>query len=363
MRRSKYDIVADRLSARISAGDYQVGKFPSERVIAENVGVSHMTARKAVKKLLEEGHLVRLSNGRLDICNGKNGMQVALLAPAWETLEVSMWHVAISRLTRKYKFSLKLVYYFHPDDPAIQNTVRQFDATFFFTLDFGTDLPVELRKIGKPVFVLNNDWSRFGIPSVMSFPPRFVTGMLEHLLSIGHRKIDCLNVQPGMTVIPERIAEWEKWMQEHDVEGRLFNEPVESYSDPLSSAYTLVDRLIRTGKFKSKALFCLTMPAAFGAMRALMDNGIYPGEDVAVCSCDAGPRPEYSIPTLTSMQVIDISPFIETCLDWLTKKPRGKWQGPLLLEAESIGVVVRQSTVPDIDKKVTPARRRRREAV
>ena len=63
----KYLDVANRLSHRILAGDYHFQPVPAERELALEVGVSHLTARKAIQKLLNEGLLCRMENGRLAV--------------------------------------------------------------------------------------------------------------------------------------------------------------------------------------------------------------------------------------------------------------------------------------------------------
>ncbi|HBC85831.1 MAG TPA: hypothetical protein DCZ94_02635 [Lentisphaeria bacterium] len=367
MRRSKYIAVAERLSKRIRNGDYHIHGIPAERELALDVGVSHMTARKALRKLLDDGLLYRLPNGRLDICaNGHSDRiiqtQIALLAPAFESGETSAWNIALFQLSGTYNFSSRLVYYTHSDDPIIKNTVESFDCTFILPPDPSESLVLELKKTGNPFFIVNSDWTRLGIPSIMLFPPVFIRKLLDHLASLGHKRIDCMNVQPGMTVIPDRIGQWKNWLGKNGLKGKLFDDPVRTFTDPLSGAYDFVDRLIKEGKFDSKALFCTTAPTAFGAMSAMIDHGIRPGTDVAVCTSDSGGFCEYYKPSLTSMEAIDPSPYLEICLKWLHARKR-RWTGSLLIQPENIDVVVRQSTVPVIDKLKYPQRTLRKEAL
>jgi len=157
MRRTKHITAAERLTGRILNGDYHVGGIPAERDLADEIGVSRMTARKAVMKLIEEGYLYRLPNGRLEIRNRSSQPQVALLAPAHPSGETDEWNIALSKLSRKYKFMFKPVYYYHNDDPVIKSTVASFDCTFFLPPAPSAGLVSELKKTGKPFFVLNSD--------------------------------------------------------------------------------------------------------------------------------------------------------------------------------------------------------------
>ena len=50
----KYNEVMSVIKQRIREGDYFVESIPGERRLAEETGVSYMTARRAVLQLLEE---------------------------------------------------------------------------------------------------------------------------------------------------------------------------------------------------------------------------------------------------------------------------------------------------------------------
>src|ERR1700749_1062926 len=86
-RRQKFKDVMSVIERRIRQGDYVLHPIPGERKIAEETGVSHMTARKAVQGLLERKVLIRRPNGLLDIHPGKQGhtapAHFILLYPAY----------------------------------------------------------------------------------------------------------------------------------------------------------------------------------------------------------------------------------------------------------------------------------------
>lgn len=358
MRRSKYMLVAERLATRIRNGDYHLNGIPSERDLAVDVGVSHMTARKAIRKLLDDKLIVRLPNGRLDIqSNGKNApkhlqTQIALLAPSWNSFETNTWNMALSRMAQEFDFSFRLVYYLHADDPVIKNTISRFDCTFFLPNDpMPQAVYQELREIAKPFVIVNNDWSHLGIPSIRLFPPVFIHKMLDHLASLGHKRIDCLNVQPGGSIISERITQWRVWLAAHGFEGHLYDHQATPYSDSTPIAYETIDSLIKNGKFNCDALLCLTEPGAIGAMKAMAENRLCPGIDVGVCTTDSDGYTRYSIPSITAMEQIDPIPFITTCVKWIQRQEKN-WEGQLLLQPADIKVIVRQSTVPG--KKTDP---------
>ncbi len=357
---SKYMLVAERLSRRIKSGDYHLHGLPAERRLATQVGVSYMTARKAVQVLLDDGLLCRLPNGRLVVRghseDGPSQKQVALLAPAWESNEANHWDINLTQLRKQLDFSSRIVHYGHWDDPVIADTIRQFDATLFLAPDqTPADFTAELVKLDQPLVILNRDWSGFGLHSLRMFPPRMIQKLLDHLAALGHSRIDCFNVQPCGQVIDEWIGHWQLWGAKHQIPGELINEPVKPFTDTLVAAYSVISQRIRQGKLNCTAMLCLTETAAIGATRALLDHGIRPGHDIALCTTGSL-RCEYLSPSLTTLEQPDPKPYLAACLEQALKPQPGGWQAPMLIEPQDLKVVVRESTVPDVAKSQTPLR-------
>lgn len=66
-RRPVFTSVIEVIEQRIARGDYLLKNIPGERKLAQEVGVSYMTARKAVLHLIERQVLTRRPNGTLDV--------------------------------------------------------------------------------------------------------------------------------------------------------------------------------------------------------------------------------------------------------------------------------------------------------
>ncbi len=330
------------------------------------VGVSHTTARKAVQVLLDEGLLVRLDNGRLavraaDRVDRTVNPQIALLAPAWESSEVTRWQIALTQVCSKFNASLRTVYYAHWDDPMLLTSLERFDGAFFMPVpeSMPDHFLSTFLSIDRPIVVLGRDWSEYGVPSMRLIPPVVVQKLCDHLASLGHRRIDCVNVQPMDSIIEARIQQWKLWRLARGIDGTLIDEPVPAYTETISAAYDVISRRIREGTLNCTAMVCTQERVAAGAMRAMADHGIRPGHDIAVCSVDDGSRGEYSIPSLTALQAPDASPYVSVGLEWMLAGKDRQWRGPLIVQPEDVALAVRQSTVPDIDQQQAPGRVRR----
>lgn len=362
--RGKYVAVAERLSRRISNGDYHVHGVPAERELASQVGVSYTTIRKAIQRLIDAGLLYRQANGRLAVKSaGEQGTaqkQVALLAPAWESNEVNAWNIALAHLRSQFNFSSRVVHYVHWDDPIILNTIQQFDATFMLPQDAPPEFMEGLKRTAKRPIILNRDWSGDGFRSLRLLPPHFIHKLLDHLATLGHRRIDCLNVQHAGPVIRDWIGQWQLWLSTHRMDGELISEPGKPFTDTLVAAYNTIAQRLRDGNLRTSAIFCLTDAMAIGATRAMLDAGIRPGHDIAVVTVGST-RCEYASPSITSLEETDPKPYLAACLEWAFAGEEDGWRGPMLVQPPEREVVVRESTVPGIDKTQTPLRVQRME--
>ena len=351
---SKYQDVVSVLRSRIEHGDYLNAELPSERKIAEEQQVSYMTARKAVKELIDSGLLLRTEDGRTLIAShskhtdaGKKTLSFAFLSPAFVSLLSQEWYVALERNMAGRNCRLRPVYFVHWEDSIMTETIENFDAIFILpALDPEVPSVIErLRNCGKPVIVLSKDWSDKGFVSIVLRPPESIDVLLEHLADLGHKKIDCFNTQPLNDSMKESLTLWQKFLSVRHLKGEFYNNPVESYGDSMSRAYEYGTLLIKEGNWSSKAVVCMTMSAAAGLMRAMLDNGINPGTDTAVCTINGVGMAKYLNPSLTSLEDVSPDSYIARCLSWLIDGNGESWDGPLKLVPKELRLSVGESTL------------------
>lgn len=336
-KRPKYKAIAKLVEKRIYHGDYNLKPIPSERELAQENGVASGTARLALRHLVDLGVLEPKDNGRLSIAKtveqGNTKMQIAFLATAFPSNDVANWQLAIDRASADYSVNIRPVYYVHPNDPVIQDTIDGFDAVFLIPELDVTERIIKICQNAKcPLVVVGGDWSRFGIPSVCTTVPEFSYQMLDYLKNLGHERIDCLNVNLWSTQIPQqRIKAWQRWLEVHRCEGELINDPVQPFEWGIERARVAIKEKIESGKLKSTAIFCTGEHAAVGSMRAAVECGLEVGRDISVCEINNEGLAKYLNPTLTSFEIIDASPYLSVCLDWMSRGG-GEWIGPLLVK-------------------------------
>jgi len=347
---AKYDAISNLIEKRIRLGDYALKGIPAEEALASEVGVGRMTARRAMLRLVEKGVLVRQPNGRLAV-NRENAegaprvSQIAMLMPAWQSSFLLGWQVAAAQVTSKLNAVIRKVDFVHWDDPLIAEAMDRFDGVLLYPSAEPVPAHVmdRLREHQTPLVVLDTDWSMHGIRSIDLMPASQTHDLLEHLASLGHQRIACLNTQPMTLDIPDRIKQWEVWMSERGWAGRLICEPVASYGDAVGRSYDVMTKFLRARKPDFTAMLCVTAPAAVGAMRAMLDAGIRIGQDVSVCAINDEGLGRYLNPTLTATQIPDIEPFLEVAVEWIQQR-KPDWDAPMLLQPSSVPFFVGEST-------------------
>jgi DNA-binding LacI/PurR family transcriptional regulator len=348
---SHYKIVADTIRKRILNGEYAIKPLPSERQLALEFDVSYMTVRRGLQILVKENMLVRQTNLRRMVKRARQGAKphfnFGLLVPTFSSNNIELWRFCLERQTSHLPCNVRPILYMHWDDQVLVDALKGFDGVFLNPIPepLPPAIAKELSEMGHPIVVLDEDYSVYGVPSIELFLPSFVQKLLDHLAECGHKKIGCLNTQPVSHEINMRINQWRYWMAGHGLNGTLASYPVKPHTDPMMVAYQVMDKIITDNKEQETAWLCTTAPAAMGAMGALLDHGLQPGKDIAICAINGENLAPLVNPPLTALEIVDPSPYLSICLDWMMQGGK-EWQGPLLMTPLDVPLVVRDSTRP-----------------
>ncbi len=356
---AKVDQIENLLERRIAQGDYLTRELPAEERLALETGVSRMTARKAVLRLLERGVVARGSNGRVyalsvETKKGETTKQIALLKPAWASPSTSHWHGVMNRIAPNFSAGIRSFDFVHWDDPVIADVLdagARGALAGLFLLPSSEPIPSALRdKLASadvPVVAIASDLSGHGIRSIDTTPADAFHPIFDHLHSIGCARIDLINTQPLDQLINRRMDQWAIWRAAMNIPGEAFVKPVPNYCDPMKRAYdlgkTLADRFRNPSPQGKRGIFCTTTSAAVGLIRALIEAGIDVGRDVAVSGADDEGFARYTSPTITTLKPADPGPYLKHCLDWMTG-PSKRWVGPLLMRPADVPLVIGEST-------------------
>jgi DNA-binding LacI/PurR family transcriptional regulator len=273
-------------------------------------------------------------------------LEIALLMPSFASPNYQGWERTCERVAAEHQTRIRTLHYVHWDDPVIANALRSFAGVLLVpSSEKVTPFAHKLLVKAKKLVVLDGDFSSLGLVSLKLNPPAFINRMGDHLYRLGHRRIDCLNTQPdaGAPFVP--IQQWKLWCSMHGVTGRVIDDQVKPYGDPMAHAHHVMCRLLDAGQFTATALLCMTQPAATGAIRALTERGLAVARDVSVCAIDGTDEVRYLTPSRTALLSPPPDPYLRAFLAWMSK-PERRWEGPLLVEADNVELFEGESTGP-----------------
>ena len=343
---AKYTEVMSVIERRIREGDYLLDDLPGERKIAEETGVSYMTARRAVLRLLDNEVLVRTPTGALDVhpnyAKRTKLAEAVLLYPAYSSTYLTQLRGLVSEFAEDHGVSLRPAQFVHWDERTVQEAVEQAKGTI--VIPYGSEIP---RRLLRPfrsnkVVILDGDFTKDELPSIRLFSGKCIVRVLQHLYRLGHRHVDCINTQNRNPEIDRRIDIWSDWSTRKKVEGKLWDYPAAVFTDPTIAAYEKVSEILENDELNATALVATTCPAAIGAMRACWEHDVEVGYDVSICAINLEPPADFFCPSITGLSTPDLSGVLEKCFDWFFNG--NGWKGPQLLEPKDSVLFEGEST-------------------
>ena len=340
--------IASLLERRIQKGDYALTGIPAERDLADDIGVSRVTLRTALDDLEQRGLLERASNRRLVLSSKARakvgGMQLAFVSPSIApksfSPDLQLWLAATESIARQRGDRVRVINYHHWDDPALTESIRAFDGVFLVTSS--EPIPAwtaELLTEAPGVVALSEDLTHFDMPSIVLFAPRLIDSMMERLQRLGHRRIDCINIQGHNTITQARIDAWSNWLRSEEVGGRLVDKPCDVDENIFEVGVRVARQWIQEIDEQTTAVLCVTLPAAMGVIRAATEVGISIGDQLSVCTIDCEGIGKFYNPPIASFERPDAVEYMNACADWFAEGgTEENWQGPLLLEPKKLKI-------------------------
>jgi len=353
-RANKFRGIARMLKQRVERGDYALKKLPSEMELADETGVSRMTARKALTHLIDAGVFKRTMHGRLElgpVSHAGKVHQFAFLMPPVISEDIQAWQWAVEIAIMSVKGVLRPIVYTDWNDVLIGDALKGFDGIFL--MQAGADIPDDVvalfRTSPNPVVSLDLDLSKRGIPSVLLFPKQAIWRLLDHVHRLGHRNIACLHTCKSNVVFRQRIEYWQLWKDKHGVAGNLYDCPGQKDAIDYGAEKAeqeLYDRL-QAGTFKATAIICTNIWTALGAKRAIERHGMTVGKEISVCAINDEMLAPWLTPTLTSLRIPDPTSLLGKCVKWMTDGGVG-WTGSKLLTPKTVPLFKGDSTGPHL---------------
>lgn len=190
--------IARKLEGEINKGVYPQGsRLPSERVLAEQYGVSRNVLREAIRMLQEKGFVeVKASRGafvskpnsldltkRMRAVLDNSSTSLEDIVEAREVLEVAIAECAINRMTPEKVEKLRNIYDEMQDTMDYPSEYAELDRKFHLQIARCTENDI-IQMIGDSIYCIASE--RLFLLSPLN-PPRLLSGQMEH-----RTMIDCL---------------------------------------------------------------------------------------------------------------------------------------------------------------------------
>ena len=298
----KYKLVYDEIIRGLTSGRYRVGdRLPSERALAERLNVNIVTVRRGYRELTFAGIVEKkVGSGAylrqaLDAKPAEKTVTFVLSPQIWST--VSDFLKLIPDVMRMHKRNYRFIMTDSNDfQNQIQSNIEYGMPTVFLA---GLPLPAEQLISSRHLFVvMSRRADQEGIPSILCDDTLGVRLLMDHLRSLGHKRIALLRSNtPDETI---QSAAWQSGMESDfapDLVIPLKKLNEDFQEEPMDLAREAVARICKDLDFT--ALLCLNEELAVGAIAGLSSRGLRIPDDVAVVSIGNTPLTRNMVPALT----------------------------------------------------------------
>lgn len=127
---------------------------------------------------------------------------------------------------------------------------------------------------------------------------REIARLVDHLVNMGHSHIAYIGAEEDLVIDKIRFEAYLSQLEQRGIKPKP--ELVVKVPISMDSGYEAASQLLNRSS-KVSAIMCVNDSIALGVLKALEDNGLKAGRDLAVSGYDGTPESEYSNPPLTTI--------------------------------------------------------------
>lgn len=279
-------------------------KIPGERVFAKDLGVSYMTARKAVDSLVAKGVLYRIPKKGTYVADRSviqnktknigyfldNSIRGGLASPYYSVI-----FDAIEKEATKNGYGL--IYF---SDICESNVIQRMEKIDGVIISCFPRLESIVRNISAltPVICVDNCSADKSIPSVTIDNFHAVVESVDYLFSLGHTRIGFITGLDDSDVGKDRFAGYISALNSHGIDEDIDLVFKGDYSFDTGSNgadyFLSLDR-------QPTAIVCANDSMAIGAIKAISQRGLLVPDDISVIGFDDIPVAAQMTPSLTTV--------------------------------------------------------------
>ena len=340
---SKVEHIRQALVKQIEQGNLsRGGLLPSERQLAVDFGVSHMTARKAIDLLVAGNYLERRPGigtfVRSDLDERKARKQLGIMVPAWETPEFADIILYTSRIAELNNWLPKVFYCRFWQDRVFEEALEQCDALMVMPPESLDRLPPHLLR----------RFTEGSVPVVLTGSPGYVLGIdsltgpsgmplaLDRLIHAGHRKIAMIlqkfNDKEKLNPYQIYIDEWrhrvEPLVKPEELSSLLLELEVPRFELPHRVLQKTILKCCRDHSGVPFTAMIVPVSIAWGAIRGLHDAGLRIPDDVSIVVTGDRQEAEFYCPRFDMVR-ISTADIVAKAWDMVQARLAGERSRPL----------------------------------
>lgn len=343
----KYRQIESSLREEIAAGRWQAGdRLPGEYELADRFHVAYLTVRQAVASLLDEGVLIRVRGKGTFVAGHDHSVitpttrcPMVLLFPAnWQRIDPDyfpdLWE-GFQQSTEASGHRTPCVHYDEAERPGV---LEPGSAVACLLLEDEQQKLVErLRDKGHRVLAINHYTGRRSIPSVRIDDASGVEQAVDHLVALGHSRIDFVLGDVGNLDAADRGQGFRNAVRRHGLRNTVESGGGFQEWWGYDAARTLL-----AATNPPTAIVCASDLSALGVMKAARERGLCLPGDLSVVGFGDFSVSDYVTPRLTTVRQSRIE-LGRTAAESLIRLANGEPISDVVLQAE---LIVRDSTAP-----------------
>ena len=290
----KTGLVEQEILRQIDLGNFRRNSLlPSERELAKQLGVSYMTVRRAIGKLVDDSFLTRVQGKgtyvRGDVPLHRMQQTLGIVVPAWETPEHADLMMILTAIAGENGVLPKFHLCRSWEDRTVVDAYESCDYLLLVPPAPLADLPEEMlvrfRAGTTPVVVLGLDATPYGLDSVTG--DACTEAGIRELRRLGHCRIGLMTQveERGGKLLRQTETFYRNWrlrmlerFSAKEVDRMEIRIPVKAYELPHQAFY---DYLYVNGKDLPFAALMLPLAVAWGVISAAADSGRAEGRENA----------------------------------------------------------------------------------
>lgn len=285
-------------------------KLPSVRALMKRYDTSLHSINLALRQLEAEG-LVTTKKGSGIFINPQKGVRyIELHRPQYPSIALDVKEISLDRAVTQAGW--KLLVKRQPvngDDPDIRPHIRTCAHVVMPTIfESNPAFFNEIMAQSSPILAYGRSAGPFQLDYVTGDDHKYMSLLVKHLLSLGHRRLALLENEPPFFSIMERSEIFRNLIDLFDLpKPVIVNCQTERGANSILRAYEgLKEHLsLSKGKTRFTAIISASSAGVIGALRAFHEAGIRVPRDCSLASFGLGADNELLVPSVTEVGVAD----------------------------------------------------------